>query len=84
MYASALVRDLLLHRRNFRDDVACLRSGARDVYAERGDRWPALFQLLSYAQVLAYLRHHGVAMRPRTTLMAAYFDGIAWDGQPIP
>ncbi|MGZ3405193.1 MAG: ATP-grasp domain-containing protein [Polyangia bacterium] len=84
LYAAALLRDLVLHRKNRRDDAALLRS-ARDVYAEPGDRMPALYQFLSYAQVLAYLRrHHGAAPRAGTTLMAAYFDGIAWDGQPIP
>ena len=84
LYASALLRDLLLHRKNFRGDLAYLRSGARDVYAERGDLVPALFQLLSYTQVLSYLRRRGIPARAGTTLLAAYFDGIAWDGQPIP
>lgn len=83
LYASALVRDLLLHRSNLLDNLAYLRSGIPDVYAERGDRWPALFQFLSYSQVVSYLRRHGAARRSGTTLMAAYFDGIAWDGQPI-
>jgi predicted ATP-grasp superfamily ATP-dependent carboligase len=84
LYAAALVRDLLLHHGNARDDLAYLRSGAPDVYAERGDRVPALFQLLSYAQVLRYLARHGRAARAGTTLIAAYFDGIAWDGDAIP
>ncbi len=85
LYASALVRDLFLHPRNFRADVAHLRSGVPDVYAERGDRVPALYQFLSYTQVLSYMRRHwGGAARAGTTLMAAYFDGIAWDGQAIP
>jgi hypothetical protein len=45
---------------------------------------PALYQVLSYAQVLGYLRRHRhAAARAGTTLMAAYFDGIAWDGEPI-
>jgi len=84
LYASALVRDLLLHPFNVRDDVAYLRSDARDIYAEDGDRMPALYQFLSYAQVLGYLRRHRhAAARAGTTLMAAYFDGIVWDGDPI-
>jgi glycerol-3-phosphate dehydrogenase len=84
LYASALVRDLFMHPHNLRDDIAYLRSDARDIYAEPGDRMPALYQFLSYAQVLVYLRRHGhSAVRAGTTLMAAYFDGIAWDGDPI-
>jgi predicted ATP-grasp superfamily ATP-dependent carboligase len=85
LYASALVRDLVLHPSNLREDVAYLRSDARDVYAERGDRLPALYQFLSYAQVFWYLRRHlAPALRAGTTLMAAYFEGIVWDGEPIP
>ncbi|MCU1281684.1 MAG: hypothetical protein JWM53_5230 [bacterium] len=85
LYASALIRDLVLHPRNLRDDVAYLRSEARDIYAEHGDRMPALYQFLSYAQVFGYLRRHRrAAARAGTTLVAAYFDGIAWDGDPIP
>jgi predicted ATP-grasp superfamily ATP-dependent carboligase len=84
LYASALIRDLFVHPHNLRDDLAYLRSDARDIYAEAGDRVPALYQFLSYAQVLGYLRrHHHAAARAGTTLMAAYFDGIVWDGDPI-
>jgi hypothetical protein len=83
LYAAAVVRDLVLHPSNLRDDIAYLRSDAHDVYAERGDRMPAVYQFLSYAQVFSYLRRHH-APRAGTTLMAAYFDGIAWDGEAIP
>jgi predicted ATP-grasp superfamily ATP-dependent carboligase len=83
LYASALVRDLLLHPANLFRDLSYLRS-TRDVYAEQGDRWPALLQFLSYSRVVAYLRRHGHPPRRGTALIAAYFDGIDWDGQPIP
>ncbi|MDB4970258.1 MAG: hypothetical protein JWN44_5947 [Myxococcales bacterium] len=84
LYSSALLRDLVLHPSNFRDDLAYLRSDVRDVYFERDDRMPALFQWLAYGRVLPFLRRRGFAARAGTTLMAAYFDGIAWDGQRIP
>jgi hypothetical protein len=81
MYASALVRDLFLHWGELRANLAYLFSDARDVYGEHGDRMPALYQLLSYARVMSYrLRHR----RARAALKAAYFEGIRWDGQPIP
>jgi predicted ATP-grasp superfamily ATP-dependent carboligase len=84
MYASAVLRDLLHHRDRFADDVAYLFSGTRDVYGEPDDLAPALFQVLSYVQVLAYRQRHGPPPRRLTALMAAYFDGIAWDGWAIP
>lgn len=83
LYASALLRDAMLHPRELPADLAYLFSDAADIYAEAGDRVPALFQVLSYGQVLSYrLRHHG-AERSAAKLMAAYFDGISWNGQPI-
>ena len=48
LYASALLRDLLHNPSNLVDDLAYLRAGVRDIYAERGDRMPALYQVLSY------------------------------------
>ncbi|HEX8952559.1 MAG TPA: hypothetical protein VF945_11975, partial [Polyangia bacterium] len=82
LYASALVRDAVLHPRELPSDLAYLFSDAADIYAEAGDRVPALFQLLSYGQVLSYrLRNHGPE-RSAAKLMAAYFDGIRWNGQP--
>ena len=84
LYASALVRDALLHPRELLDDLGYLFSDAADIYAEAGDRLPALFQLLSYGQVLSYrLRHRHAPERAAAKLMAAYFEGIRWNGQPI-
>lgn len=84
LYASALVRDALLHPRELRNDLAYLFSDAADIYAEAGDRMPALFQVLSYGQVLSYrLRHYGGSERSASKLMAAYFEGIRWNGEPI-
>lgn len=84
LYAAALLRDLLRHRRHLRDDLRLLAEGG-DVYAERGDRAPALFAILSYLHVLSFRVRHRRPRRARaTSLMAAYFDDLAWDGQPIP
>jgi predicted ATP-grasp superfamily ATP-dependent carboligase len=83
LYASALVRDALLHPRELPLDMAYLLSDADDIYAERGDWLPALYQLLSYGHVLSYRLHHHEPARPATKLMSAYFDGISWNGQPI-
>jgi hypothetical protein len=84
MYASALLRDLVLHNGHLGADLSYLLSSTRDVYAEPDDRMPALLQVLSYAHVLGYRRRHGASARRNTSLMAAYFDGIAWNGEPIP
>jgi hypothetical protein len=84
MYASALVRNLVLHRGERHLDLAYLLSGTDDVYGPAGDRLPALFQVLSYLPVLLYRARHPAPSRRGTGLMAAYFDGIAWDGEPIP
>jgi predicted ATP-grasp superfamily ATP-dependent carboligase len=82
-YASAVLRDLFLNWRNAPRDAAILFGDTRDVYGEAGDRLPALIQVLSYAHVLAFrARHHAFARG--TGLMAAYFDGILWNGSDIP
>lgn len=84
MYASAVLRDLLLHWPQAKADLAYLFSDADDIYGEHGDRLPALFQLLSYAQVLSYRMRHPGHARPGTKLAQAYFEGITYDGQAIP
>src|SRR5262249_49617615 len=83
-YASAVLRDLVLHWSHLRADAAYLVSdGAPDIYGEHGDAMPALFQMLSYAHVLAYRAHHRILARG-TGLVQAYFDGIQWNGSDIP
>jgi hypothetical protein len=85
MYASALVRELLLRWRELLlrpSDLAHLFSHGPDIYGEPGDRLPALYQFLSYSRVLSYrLRHHGARRR---ALKAAYFEGITWNGTALP
>jgi predicted ATP-grasp superfamily ATP-dependent carboligase len=84
LYASALVRDALLHPRELPSDIGYLFSDADDIFAEHGDRLPAVFQVLSYGHVLAYKHQHAhEKRRAGTMLMCAYFAGISWDGQPL-
>src|SRR5262249_21324546 len=83
LYASALVRDAVLHPSQLRVALACLCSDAADIYAEPGDRMPAFFQMLSYGHVLSYRLQHRGPERAAMKLVAAYFDGIRWNGQPI-
>jgi hypothetical protein len=83
MYAMAVVRDLLRHRTHAREDLSYLFSGAGDVYGDRDDMLPAIFQVLSYGRVFGFLRHKKVPRRG-TALVAAYFDGVSWDGRRIP
>jgi hypothetical protein len=83
-YASALLRDMLLHWRDLGADLGYLLSDATDVYGEKGDRLPALYQFVSYARVMAYRYHHRRHPRARMALKAAQFDGIEWNGERIP
>jgi hypothetical protein len=83
-YSSALLRDLVLHPRSALADLRHLLSAAPDVYAERGDRVPALYQALSYLEVLLRGLPRGAAPRSGARLVAAYLDGISWNGEPLP
>ena len=83
-YSAALVRDLVLHWGRFVDNVKALARDDLDVYGEPGDRLPALYQVLSLGRALAYRVRQRRRVRRGTTLMAAYFDGVSWDGDPIP
>ncbi len=78
--ASALVRDMFLHWRDIPQDLAHLLSRAPDVYAERGDLAPALYQVLSYSHVLAYRKRQMPEQRTRSDLMSAYFFDVCFNG----
>jgi hypothetical protein len=82
-YSVALVRDLIMHWREARLDLEHLFSAAKDVYAERGDVLPALYQLLSYSHVLQYRRETGGKRDKRADLLDAYFYDICWNGEAI-
>ena len=82
-YSVALIRDMVLHWREIPEDLKYLLSSAKEVYGERGDLAPALYQLLSYSHVVAYKRRKPRRERKRTDLAAAYFDDILWNGERL-
>jgi len=84
-YASAVLRELVLHPGGRRFALALLSArNAPDVYGEPGDRLPSVFNAISYLYTLAYRTRHRRHGRAGTSLMAAYFDGIEWNGDPLP
>jgi predicted ATP-grasp superfamily ATP-dependent carboligase len=82
-YSVALVRDLLLHPGEAPEDLRHLFSAAKEVVADPEDWVPALYQFISYGHVMAYRREMNAGHHKRTDLMAAYFDDICWNGEPI-
>ncbi|MFW5921513.1 MAG: ATP-grasp domain-containing protein, partial [Polyangiales bacterium] len=78
----ALLRDMVLHWKEAPQDLEHLFSEAKELYGDRNDMLPGLYQLLSYGQVLAYRLTGG--KETRNTLVAAYFDGVSWNGEELP
>ena len=77
--------DLILHPAHVRQHLAYLFSrDTRDVYGEDGDRLPAVYQAISWGYTLVYRLYHPRPARAGTALMEAVFDGIEWNGEPIP
>lgn len=83
MYSAALIRDMLLRWREIPADLRHLLSSAKDVYAERGDMLPAVYQLLSYSQIAAYKWSKPRSQRKSSDLAAGYFEDILWNGDAI-
>jgi hypothetical protein len=82
-YSVALIRDMILHWKEIPEDLEHLLSEAKEVYAERGDLIPALYQFLSYGKVTEYRKRMNAGKHKRTDLMAAYFYDILYDGQAL-
>ncbi len=82
-YSIALLRDMLLHFGEAREDLRYLLSDAKEVVADPEDIKPAFFQALSYGHVLAYRLHHAGKSLKKRTLMAAYFEDVLWNGGSI-
>jgi hypothetical protein len=78
----ALLRALATDRRERGANLRALFSSARDVYFDPTDPLPMLWVLLSYRQVVDY-RRRTAGVDKRTSLLAAYFDDVLWDGEPI-
>jgi predicted ATP-grasp superfamily ATP-dependent carboligase len=83
VYALALVRDMVMRHRDLRESLAYLREND-DFFAAKGDRRPGLYQILSYSHVMAHRSRHRRHGRRGTSMIAAYFDGVTWDGEPVP
>lgn len=82
-YSIALLRDMVLHFGEAREDLRYLLSEAKEVVADPHDIKPAFFQALSYGHVLAYRLHHAGPSQKKRTLMAAYFEDVLWNGGQI-
>lgn len=82
-YGVALLRDMVVHPQDFREDLRHLLSPATEVIADPKDPKPALFQFLSYGRVLAFRLKNPGKIHPHKALMAAWFDDVCYDGTPI-
>jgi hypothetical protein len=82
-YSLALLRDMVLHRRDAVSDLHYLFSDAREAIANAGDPLPAAYQLLTYRVVRDYRRRRGDPAKHVTDIMEAYFDDVCWNGEPL-
>lgn len=90
-FASALVRDMFVNPREVLSDLRELLSSTPDVYAEPGDRWPGLYQWLSYSHVLKFKHSRWLGRRPtrrrsaaaESPLLEGYFHDVSWNGEAI-
>jgi ATP-grasp domain len=81
--ASAIIRDMFREPKDFASDLHLLLEGTQDVYAQKGDRLPGIYQILSYSHVFAFRHRMHVRKHKHSDLMAAQFFDIDWDGGPI-
>jgi predicted ATP-grasp superfamily ATP-dependent carboligase len=81
--ASAIIRDMFREPRDLHPDLRLLLSGTEDVYAQKGDRLPGLYQILSYSHVFAFRHRMHVRKHRHSDLMEAQFFDIDWDGGSI-
>ena len=81
--ASAVVRDMFREPKDLPMDVKLLLSGTEDVYAQKGDRLPGIYQILSYSHVFAFRHRMHVRKHKHSDLMEAQFFDIDWDGGSI-
>jgi hypothetical protein len=80
---SAIVREMFRDPKDIPKDLHHLLSGTQDVYAQKGDRLPGLYQILSYSHVFAFRHRMHVRHHKHSDLMSAQFYDIAWDGAEI-
>jgi predicted ATP-grasp superfamily ATP-dependent carboligase len=82
--ASAILRDMFRDWRQIPSDLQALLSGAKDVYIQKGDMAPGLYQALSYSHVFAFRHRLHVKRHHHSDLVAAQFYDIAWNGDALP
>jgi hypothetical protein len=82
--ASAILRDMLRDWHEIPSDLRALFSGTKDVYLQRGDMAPGLYQALSYSHVFAFRHRLHVKRHRHSDLVAAQFYDIAWNGGALP
>jgi predicted ATP-grasp superfamily ATP-dependent carboligase len=80
---SAILRDMFREPKDFPSDMKLLLSGTQDVYAQKGDRLPGIYQILSYSHVFAFRHRMHVRKHKHSDLMEAQFFDIDWDGGTI-
>jgi len=79
----AIIRDMFRDPADIPQDLHLLLSDTKDVYSQKGDRWPGLYVLLSYSHVFAFRHRMKVGKHKHSDLMEAQFFDISWDGGEI-
>ncbi len=79
----AILRDMFREPEDIPQDLKRLLSGTKDVYSQKGDRWPGLYVLLAYSHVFAFRHRMRVGKHKHSDLMEAQFFDISWDGGEI-
>lgn len=79
---SALLRDLIRHPSQAWSDLLEIFSDASDLYFDKRDPWPAIYQFLSLSHVVRYW--HSSEGRLGAGLAESYLHDVTWNGQPIP
>lgn len=77
----ALIRNMVVRRRQASASLDALMSKGSDVYADPHDLAPLVFQLFAYARVIGYrMRQRRIH---RTDLMQGYFYDLVWNGEEM-
>lgn len=74
----ALLRDMFVNPSEMLDDLAEIFSDTDDVYFDKEDQLPGIFQVLSLAHVIDYWRSKEGSFGDK--LAAGYLHDLTWDG----
>jgi len=83
-YASALLRDIVLHPKEAPEALSHLLGRAREVYFDRDDWLPGVWQFISAHKILDYRASSHSGDELRSDLMAAYFHDVLYDAEAAP